>query len=43
MASGGETEKTGRTAAVKVVNTEYAQGGKIRDRFDREHRGPFSG
>src|SRR5262249_11285005 len=32
----GTNEKTGRIAAVKVVNTEYAQGGKIRDRFDRE-------
>jgi len=29
-------EKTGRVAAVKVVSTEFAQGGKIRDRFDRE-------
>jgi len=32
----GTNEKTGRPAAVKVVSTEYAQGGKIRDRFDRE-------
>jgi serine/threonine-protein kinase len=32
----GTNEKSGRPAAVKVVNTEYAQGGKIRDRFDRE-------
>jgi serine/threonine-protein kinase len=32
----GTHEKTGRIAAVKVVNTEYAQGSKIRDRFDRE-------
>ncbi len=29
-------EKSGRTAAVKVVSTEFAQGGKIRDRFERE-------
>jgi predicted Ser/Thr protein kinase len=29
-------EKTGRIAAVKVVSTEFAQGGKIRDRFERE-------
>ena len=29
-------EKTGRVAAVKVVSTEFAQGGKIRDRFERE-------
>jgi eukaryotic-like serine/threonine-protein kinase len=29
-------EKNGRVAAVKVVSTEFAQGGKIRDRFDRE-------
>jgi serine/threonine-protein kinase len=32
----GTNEKNGRIAAVKVVNTEYAQGSKIRDRFDRE-------
>ena len=32
----GTNEKTGRTAAVKVVSTEFAQGGKIRDRFERE-------
>ncbi|MFI5456747.1 MAG: protein kinase, partial [Isosphaerales bacterium] len=32
----GTNEKNGRPAAVKVVSTEYAQGGKIRDRFDRE-------
>jgi len=31
-------ENNGRTAAVKVVNTEFAQGGKIRDRFDRESK-----
>ncbi len=29
-------EKTGRVAAVKVVSAEFAQGGKIRDRFERE-------
>jgi eukaryotic-like serine/threonine-protein kinase len=29
-------EKTARVAAVKVVSTEFAQGGKIRDRFERE-------
>ncbi len=29
-------EKTGRIAAVKVVSAEFAQGGKIRDRFERE-------
>src|SRR5271170_3403643 len=29
-------EKNGRVAAVKVVSTEFAQGGKIRDRFERE-------
>ena len=29
-------EKTGRVAAVKVVQREFAQGGKIRDRFERE-------
>ncbi len=32
----GTNEKTGRTAAVKVVSSEFAQGGKIRDRFERE-------
>jgi serine/threonine protein kinase len=32
----GTNEKTGRTVAVKVVGTEFAQGGKIRDRFERE-------
>jgi eukaryotic-like serine/threonine-protein kinase len=32
----GTNEKTGKPAAVKVVSSEYAQGGKIRDRFDRE-------
>ncbi len=32
----GTNEKTGRVAAVKVVSTEFAQGGKIRDRFERE-------
>jgi serine/threonine-protein kinase len=32
----GVNEKTGRAAAVKVVGTEFAQGGKIRDRFERE-------
>jgi predicted Ser/Thr protein kinase len=32
----GINEKNGRVAAVKVVSTEYAQGGKIRDRFERE-------
>ena len=32
----GTNEKTGRTAAVKVVSAEFAQGGKIRDRFERE-------
>ncbi len=32
----GINEKTGRAAAVKVVSTEFAQGGKIRDRFERE-------
>jgi serine/threonine protein kinase len=29
-------EKNGRLAAVKVVSAEFAQGGKIRDRFERE-------
>jgi eukaryotic-like serine/threonine-protein kinase len=29
-------EKNGRVAAVKVVSAEFAQGGKIRDRFERE-------
>jgi eukaryotic-like serine/threonine-protein kinase len=32
----GTNEKTKREAAVKVVNGEYAPGGKIRDRFERE-------
>jgi eukaryotic-like serine/threonine-protein kinase len=32
----GINEKNGRPAAVKVVSTEFAQGGKIRDRFERE-------
>ena len=32
----GTNEKTGRPAAVKVVSAEFAQGGKIRDRFERE-------
>jgi serine/threonine protein kinase len=32
----GTNEKTGREAAVKVVNGDYAPGGKIRDRFERE-------
>jgi len=32
----GTNEKNGRTAAVKVVSAEFAQGGKIRDRFERE-------
>ncbi len=32
----GTNEKSGRTAAVKVVGAEFAQGGKIRDRFERE-------
>jgi serine/threonine-protein kinase len=32
----GTHEKTGKPAAIKVVSTEYAHGGKIRDRFDRE-------
>ena len=32
----GTNEKNGRVAAVKVVSSEFAQGGKIRDRFERE-------
>jgi len=32
----GTNEKTGRTAAVKVVSGEYAQKGKIGERFARE-------
>ena len=32
----GTNEKNGKPAAIKVVSSEYAQGGKIRDRFDRE-------
>jgi eukaryotic-like serine/threonine-protein kinase len=32
----GTNEKTGREAAVKVVNGDYSPGGKIRDRFERE-------
>ena len=32
----GTNEKNGRAAAVKVVSSEFAQGGKIRDRFERE-------
>jgi serine/threonine protein kinase len=32
----GTNEKTGREAAVKVVSGDYAPGGKIRDRFERE-------
>jgi len=32
----GISEKNGRAAAIKVVSTEFAQGGKIRDRFERE-------
>ena len=32
----GTNEKTGRTAAVKVVSGEFAQEGKIHDRFERE-------
>jgi serine/threonine-protein kinase len=32
----GINEKNGRPAAVKVVSAEFAQGGKIRDRFERE-------
>ena len=32
----GSTRKTAATAAVKVVSDEFAQGGKIRDRFERE-------
>src|SRR5271170_4566878 len=32
----GTNEKNGKPAAVKVVSSEYAQGSKIRDRFDRE-------
>jgi predicted Ser/Thr protein kinase len=32
----GTNEKSGREAAVKVVNGDYSPGGKIRDRFERE-------
>jgi serine/threonine-protein kinase len=32
----GIKEDTGRVVAVKVVGAEFAQGGKIRDRFERE-------
>ncbi len=32
----GTNEKTGKIAAIKVVSSEFGQGGKIRDRFDRE-------
>ena len=32
----GTNEKNGKPAAIKVVSSEYAQGSKIRDRFDRE-------
>jgi serine/threonine-protein kinase len=32
----GTHEKNGRAAAVKVVGSEFAQGGKMRDRFERE-------
>ena len=32
----GRTRRTGEAAAVKVVSSEFAQGGKIRERFERE-------
>ena len=32
----GRTRRSGRAAAVKVVSGDIAQGGKIRDRFERE-------
>jgi predicted Ser/Thr protein kinase len=32
----GTNEKNSKPAAVKVVSSEFSQGGKLRDRFDRE-------